>query len=191
MTAEDALAAALHSAEAGCWPDNAEDKPEHHLRAAADILAALPAETRADGHQGRWRLTLWWDPEPAPPIIIEEATAYEALLVRGVRPMTDADRIAAMTEARLAEAGRARLREVQDEASPFWRTIEAALWPHGPAKGSASGAYAAAKACGSFHIERMDRDHVWIAVSTADGRRLVVNLRAKGRITMTMEARDG
>jgi hypothetical protein len=44
-----------------------------------------------------------------------------------------------------------------------------------------------AVACGSFHIERMDDDHVWLAVVTVDGRRLVVNLSSKMCIRMTME----
>jgi len=40
--------------------------------AAAAILAALPEAVRYDGHKGHWKLTLWWDREPAPPIFIED-----------------------------------------------------------------------------------------------------------------------
>ena len=40
--------------------------------AAAAILEAMPEAVREDGHKGHWKLTLWWDPEPAPPIFIED-----------------------------------------------------------------------------------------------------------------------
>jgi hypothetical protein len=66
MTPAEAMAMALATTAERREPD-VQDRDF-----AAAILAALPEEFRADGHKGHWRLTLWWDPEPAPPLIIEE-----------------------------------------------------------------------------------------------------------------------
>ena len=64
MTPQEALAQALAAVEV--------HYPLSPKTAADFILAALPEAVREDGHKGHWKLTLWWDPEPAPPIFIED-----------------------------------------------------------------------------------------------------------------------
>jgi len=51
------------------------DTPLMRKPLAQQILDALPQEVDEDGRVGEWVLTLWWEPESPPALIIDDESS--------------------------------------------------------------------------------------------------------------------